>query len=156
MPYKFIYFPLYFLYFCSYDYERFKALNFSILLATWWIQRQWLFSKASIHHNGKISDGGEKGELISYAELHRVNSSMEELKSTGSASSNGKPLMSPRRRQAAERQAMIEKVKHMVVSPVPYMVLILLVVSLYFYKNFLAIYIIKNCFHENFRIYFLQ
>jgi hypothetical protein len=101
-----------------------------------------LFSKASIHHNGKISDDDGKGEPISYEELHRVNSSLAELKSPGSASSTKSPLMSPRRRQAAERQAMIEKVKYMVVSPFPYMVLILLVVSLYFYKNLLSVYII--------------
>ena len=38
--------------------------------------------------------------------------------------------MSPRRRRAMERESMIEKVRHMVSSPFPYMVLILLVVMI--------------------------
>jgi hypothetical protein len=101
-----------------------------------------LFSKASIHHNGKITDDEVKGEPISYEALHRVNSSMAELKSPGSPASIGSPVMSPRRRQAAERQAMIQKVKYMVVSPFPYMVLILLVVSLYFQN------ILSNTFYK--------
>lgn len=38
--------------------------------------------------------------------------------------------MSPRRRRAMERESMIEKVRHMVSSPFPYMILILLVVMI--------------------------
>lgn len=38
--------------------------------------------------------------------------------------------MSPRRRRALERESMIEKVRHMVSSPFPYMILILLVVMI--------------------------
>ena len=38
--------------------------------------------------------------------------------------------LSPRRRRALERESMIEKVRHMVSSPFPYMVLILLVIMI--------------------------
>jgi hypothetical protein len=38
--------------------------------------------------------------------------------------------MSPRRRRAMERESMIEKVRHMVSSPFPYMVLILLLIMI--------------------------
>lgn len=38
--------------------------------------------------------------------------------------------LSPRRRRAMERESMIEKVRHMVSSPFPYMILILLVIMI--------------------------
>jgi hypothetical protein len=86
-----------------------------------------LLSKASIHHNGKIIDDDVKREPILNEELYRGNSSMDEFLQSPTSP---EPALSPRRRQAAERQAMIQKVRYFVVSPFPYMILILLVVMI--------------------------
>jgi hypothetical protein len=56
--------------------------------------------------------------------------SLQNKVSPRSAKSNMASPMSPRRRRAMERESMIEKVRHMVTSPFPYMVLILLVVMI--------------------------
>lgn len=65
--------------------------------------------------------------LISNHPIHEYdsNTNMKTLPKAGMTS----PL-SPRRRRALERESMIEKVRHMVSSPFPYMVLILLVIMI--------------------------
>lgn len=96
----------------------------SWLITTWWIQRTWLLSKASIHHNGKIiENSGNSGlsQIDNDKSTELVSRIPEESKS---------PMMSPRRRLAIERQAMIEKIRYMVVSPFPYMILLLLVLMI--------------------------
>jgi hypothetical protein len=133
-------------------------LNYTPLPATYWIQRCWLRSKASIHHNGQILMS-EESKIPNYVADQKTQSSSAEdhgnpdrnlqismlplltlnhpiheydlstnMKKTPKAGMTS-PL-SPRRRRALERESMIEKVRHMVSSPFPYMVLILLVIMI--------------------------
>lgn len=126
--------------------------------ATYWIQRCWLTSKASIHHNGQILESEEPMSPKFSMNDDPHNASLEanddpdraqqctllltEFTSNpvhGCDSSQTKKIpakvniaspMSPRRRRALERESMIEKVRHMVSSPFPYMVLILLLIMI--------------------------
>jgi hypothetical protein len=130
----------------------------SFVTATYWIQRCWLSSKASIHHNGQILESEElKSPKYSMNDVpHKTSPEatddperaqqctllLTEFTSNpvhGCDNSQSKKAtvkvgiaspMSPRRRRAMERESMIEKVRHMVSSPFPYMVLILLLIMI--------------------------
>jgi hypothetical protein len=120
------------------------------LAATYWIQRCWLYSKASIHHNGKVLDdeeykqvtigetedpesnglNAEKPVLIESQEI-MIMSSLDVSKPTSPKSPNrAMAAMSPRRRRTLERENMVQKVRHVISSPFPYMILILLAVMI--------------------------
>ena len=115
-------------------------------------------SKASIHHNGQVLmtaddvkpiSGTEKALDMPFEDVEGCDRTQQLLLLPIEASSNpihgtqannqsrktpskiavASPL-SPRRRRAMERESMIEKVRHMVSSPFPYMILILLVIMI--------------------------
>ena len=108
-----------------------------------------MISKASIHHNGKLLpvDEPEPRNCPVSLRCHESESrnrleteastnpllglgGSNQLKSPRATKGSVVSPMSPRRRRAMERESMIEKVRHMVSSPFPYMVLILLVVMI--------------------------
>lgn len=139
--------------------SRVNYANSYQLVATYWIQRCWLLSKGSIHHNGAIHPSeevktlkgpvNEKSQDVFIEEIenqdrnqqhaflstdasrnpiHGCDTKIQSKKTPGKV--NMTSPMSPRRRRAMERESMIEKVRHMVSSPFPYMVLILLVIMI--------------------------
>jgi hypothetical protein len=115
-------------------------------------------SKASIHHNGQVLVTADDVKPLNVSEkalempfedvegcdrnqqllllpieasgnpIHGIQSNNQSRK-TPSKVAVASPL-SPRRRRAMERESMIEKVRHMVSSPFPYMILILLVIMI--------------------------
>jgi Na+/H+ antiporter NhaD/arsenite permease-like protein len=124
------------------------------LITTYWIQRCWLYSKGRVNHNGnfpvsasepehlaeEMNHDGTRNPLQSAAALcipasalspkASLSQSAKTPTTAGAGAGAMSPIMSPRRRRAKDREAMMEQVTYYVSSPFPYMILILLAIMI--------------------------